>query len=181
MSPLNKLAEEGQAVWLDFVERKFLAEDGLQTLIARDGVTGVTSNPSIFEQAMSQGKAYDAALAGFDRAYPDASTRARYEFLAIGDIRAAADDLRDVYDRLDARDGYVSFEVSPLLAMDSDGTIAEAARLWATTDRPNLMIKITLFVASNFPAKSQKVSSWSRARRIHGPRETSLSMTRRGL
>jgi transaldolase len=142
MSPLNKLASEGQAVWLDFVERKFLAEGGLQALIKRDGVTGVTSNPSIFEKAMGHGGAYDAALAGFDLAHPDASTQARYEFLAIEDIRAAADDLLEVYDRLDARDGYVSFEVSPLLAMDSDGTIAEAARLWAAVDRPNLMIKI---------------------------------------
>ncbi|MES2058546.1 MAG: transaldolase, partial [Pseudomonadota bacterium] len=142
MGRLNDLAAQGQAVWLDFVDRKFLAAGGLQKLVDEDGLTGVTSNPSIFEKAMGHGDAYDAALAEFDKANPDASTMARYEHLAIQDIQAAADTLRPVYDQLDAKDGYVSLEVSPYLAADTDATIAEAAKLWAEVDRANLMIKI---------------------------------------
>ena len=142
MGRLNDLEQHGQAVWLDFVDRKFLAEGGLEKLVAEDGLSGVTSNPSIFEKAMGHGNAYDASLAEFDRGSPDASAMARYEHLAIEDIQTAADTLRPVYDRLGAKDGYVSLEVSPYLANDTDATIAEAARLWAAVDRPNLMIKI---------------------------------------
>lgn len=142
MSLLKDLAAKGQAVWLDFVDRKFLAEGGLQKLVDEDGLTGVTSNPSIFEKAMGHGDAYDAALAEFDRAHPGAPAMARYEHLAIQDIQTAADTLRPVYDRLNAKDGYVSLEVSPYLANDTDGTIAEAKKLWAAVDKPNLMIKI---------------------------------------
>jgi len=142
MGTLNDLSAAGTAVWLDFVDRKFLAEDGLKKLVDTDAATGVTSNPSIFEKAMGHGDAYDAALADFDQANPDAPTMARYEHLAIQDIQAAADTLRPVYDRLNAKDGYVSLEVSPYLANDTDGTREEAARLWAAVDRPNLMVKI---------------------------------------
>ncbi|MDB5678399.1 transaldolase [Sphingomonas bacterium] len=142
MGRLNDLEALGQAVWLDFIDRKLLAEGGLKKLVDEDGITGVTSNPSIFEKAMGHGDAYDAELAEFDKTNPDASTMARYEHLAIQDIQAAADILRPIYDRLDAKDGYVSLEVSPYLANDTDATIAEAARLWAAVDRPNLMIKI---------------------------------------
>ena len=142
MGLLNDLAARGQAVWLDFVDRKFLAEGGLQKMVDEDGLTGVTSNPSIFEKAMGHGDAYDEELAAYDKANPGAATIDRYEHLAILDIQAAADTLRPVYDRLNARDGYVSLEVSPYLANDTDGTIAEAKKLWAAVDRPNLMIKI---------------------------------------
>lgn len=142
MSLLKDLGASGQAVWLDFVDRKFLAEGGLQKLVEEDGLTGVTSNPSIFEKAMGHGDAYDAELAAYDREHPGAAAMDRYEYLAIQDIKAAADTLRPVYDRLGGKDGYVSLEVSPYLANDTDGTIAEAAKLWAAVDRPNLMIKI---------------------------------------
>ena len=142
MGRLNDLEKFGQAVWLDFVDRKFLADGGLQKLVDDDGVTGVTSNPSIFEKAMGHGDAYDAELAKFDKANPDASTMARYEHLAIQDIQTAADTLRPIYDRLGGKDGYVSLEVSPYLANDTDATAAEAERLWGEVDRPNLMIKI---------------------------------------
>jgi len=142
MGTLNDLSAAGTAVWLDFVDRKFLNEGGLGKLVAEDAATGVTSNPSIFEKAMGHGDAYDAALADFDKANPDASTMARYEHLAIQDIQAAADTLRPVYDRLNAKDGYVSLEVSPYLANDTDATRAEAVKLWEAVDRPNLMIKI---------------------------------------
>jgi len=142
MGRINELEAQGQAIWLDFVERKFLADGGLNKLIDEDGVTGFTSNPSIFEKAMGHGDAYDASLAEFDRAHPDAPAIARYEALAIEDIQHGADILRPVYDRLGGRDGYASLEVSPYLADDTDGTIAEAARLWHAVDRPKLMIKI---------------------------------------
>jgi len=138
---LKRLNELGQAVWLDFLDRSFLAEGGLKKLIDEDGATGVTSNPSIFEKAMGHGDAYDAGFATL-LGKGDASVQQLYEDAAITDIRHAADDLRPAYDRLDGRDGYVSLEVSPYLANDSAGTIAEARRLWRSVDRPNLMIKV---------------------------------------
>lgn len=142
MSRLKQLVEQGQAVWLDFVDRKFLEQGGLKKLVEEDGLTGVTSNPTIFEKAMGQGDAYDGTLAKFDRDNPDAATLDRYEHLAIQDIKAAAETLQPVYDRLDSKDGYVSLEVSPYISDDTDATIAEAEKLWKAVDRPNLMIKI---------------------------------------
>ncbi len=142
MGKLQELEACGQAVWLDFLDRKFLGEGGLERLVEQDGLTGVTSNPSIFEKAMGHGEAYDSSLAAFDRDHADAELMARYEHLAVGDIRSAADTLRPVYDQSDAHDGYVSLEVSPYLANDTQKTTAEARKLWAAVDRPNLMIKI---------------------------------------
>ena len=142
MGKLNDLGSLGQAVWLDFVDRKFLEAGGLKKLVDEDGLTGVTSNPSIFEKAMGHGDAYDGTLAEYDRAHPGAATIDRYEALAVEDIKAAADTLRPVYDRLAAKDGYVSLEVSPYISADTDATIAEAQKLWRLVDRPNLMIKI---------------------------------------
>ena len=142
MSKLKQLSEAGTAVWLDFVDRKFLAAGGLQKLVDEDGLTGVTSNPSIFEKAMGHGEAYDESLAKFDAANPGAATIDRYEAQAMEDIKAAADTLRPVYDRLGGADGYVSLEVSPYIADDTDATIAEAQKLWRAVDKPNLMIKI---------------------------------------
>jgi transaldolase/glucose-6-phosphate isomerase len=142
MSKLSDLSAAGTAVWLDFVDRKFLEAGGLEKLVEEDGLSGVTSNPSIFEKAMGHGDAYDDTLAAFDREHSGAATIDRYEHLAIQDIKAAAETLRPVYDRLEAKDGYVSLEVSPYIADDTDATIAEAQKLWAAVDRPNLMIKI---------------------------------------
>ena len=140
-SLLRQLHASGQAIWLDFLDRQFLAEGGLRKLALHDGVTGVTSNPSIFEKAMGHGDAYDpgfrAALAQGDIGAQDL-----YESQAIEDIRAAAADLRPVYERLDGRDGYVSMEVSPYIANDTGATIAEAQRLWHRIGVPNLMIKV---------------------------------------
>lgn len=138
---LNALGSAGQAVWLDFVDRKFLADGGLRKLIEQDGLTGVTSNPSIFEKAIGHGDAYDEGLKAFvDRG--DSAIVDVYEHLAIADIQAAADDLRPVYDRLQGKDGYVSLEVSPYLAQSTQDTIEEARRLWKAVDRPNLMVKV---------------------------------------
>jgi transaldolase len=142
MGKLSDLSAAGTAVWLDFVDRKFLEAGGLDALVKDDGLTGVTSNPSIFEKAMGHGEAYDATLAAFDKENPGAATIDRYEHLAVQDIKAAAETLGPVYDRLDAKDGYVSLEVSPYIADDTDATIAEAEKLWNAVNRPNLMIKI---------------------------------------
>ncbi|WP_156678264.1 bifunctional transaldolase/phosoglucose isomerase [Sphingomonas profundi] len=140
-SKLQQLHDAGQAVWLDFVDRKFLSEGGLKTLVAEDGLTGVTSNPSIFEKAMGSGDTYDQGFDAFLK-QADASVVDTYEHEAIADIKAAADDLRPAYDKLDGRDGYVSLEVSPYLALRTEETVAEAQRLWAAVDRPNLMVKV---------------------------------------
>jgi len=141
-SLLEQLRASGQAPWLDFVDRSFLNQGGLKKLVEEDGVTGVTSNPSIFEKAMGQGEAYDAEFQSFVRAHPDASVTETYEALAISDIKAAADTLRPVYDQTGSQDGYVSLEVSPYLANGTAETIEEARRLWQQVDKPNLMIKV---------------------------------------
>jgi len=141
-SLLEQLRASGQAPWLDFVDRKFLNEGGLKKLVAEDGVTGVTSNPSIFEKAMGQGEAYDAQFKSFVEANAGASVTDTYEALAISDIQAACETLRPVYARTGSYDGYVSMEVSPYLATGTQATIEEARRLWKQIDRPNLMIKV---------------------------------------
>ena len=141
-SLLEQLRASGQAPWLDFVDRKFLNEGGLKKLVAEDGVTGVTSNPSIFEKAMGQGEAYDSEFKSFVEANPGASVTDTYEALAISDIQAACETLRPVYDKTGSYDGYVSMEVSPYLANGTQDTIDEARRLWKQIDRPNLMIKV---------------------------------------
>lgn len=140
-NPLLRLAAAGQSVWLDFIHRKILEDGELKRLISQDGVTGVTSNPSIFEQSIGHGTDYDDRLQRLLGLGVEAPVEL-YERLAIIDVRAAADQLRPVYDRLARRDGYVSLEVSPHLAMDTEATVDEARRLWRTVDRPNLMIKV---------------------------------------
>ena len=138
---LKSLAAAGQGVWLDFVERGFLKAGGLQKLIDEDALSGVTSNPSIFEKAIGHGQSYDKEISAFlDQG--DAGPGDIYEHLAMGDVQMAADMLRPVYHRMGRRDGYVSLEVSPYLAHDTDATIAEAQRLWAKVGRPNLMVKV---------------------------------------
>jgi len=141
-SLLKQLRDSGQAPWLDFVDRKFLNEGGLKKLVEEDGVTGVTSNPAIFEKAMGQGEAYDAEFKSYVEAHPDASVTDTYEALAVSDIKAAADTLRPVFDRTGGKDGFVSLEVSPYLANETQATITEARRLWKMVDKPNLMIKV---------------------------------------
>ncbi|WP_028138206.1 bifunctional transaldolase/phosoglucose isomerase [Bradyrhizobium japonicum] len=141
MNPVKELEKHGQAVWLDFLARGFIAKGDLKRLIDTDGVKGVTSNPSIFEKAIGSSDEYDApigkALKRGDRTVADL-----FETIAVEDIQNAADVLRPVYDRLKGGDGYVSLEVSPYLAMDTSGTVAEARRLWKDVDRKNLMVKV---------------------------------------
>jgi len=141
LSPLKHLHDYGQAVWLDFLARRFIADDGLKKLVEQDGVTGVTSNPSIFEKAIGGSTDYDASLKAAEST-GDFDVMALYERLAIEDIRHAADALRPVYHATRRHDGYVSLEVSPYLAMSTEATITEARRLWHAVGRENLMIKV---------------------------------------
>jgi transaldolase/glucose-6-phosphate isomerase len=138
---LRSLEQLGQSPWLDFIERKFLADGALKEMIDRDGLKGMTSNPTIFEKAMGHGTNYDAGFKELtDKG--DAGALTIYESLAIADIRHAADLLRPVYDATGRVDGYVSLEVSPYLALRTDETIAEARRLWSMVGRDNLMVKV---------------------------------------
>ncbi len=141
VNPLERLHDYGQAIWLDFLSRRFIAEDGLKKLIEQDGLTGVTSNPSIFEKAIAGSADYDSSLKAAEAA-GDCDAMALYERLAIEDIRHAADALRPVFDAAERRDGYVSLEVSPYLAMNTEATVGEARRLWRAVGRDNLMIKV---------------------------------------
>lgn len=136
---LHALHAAGQSLWLDYIDRQMLSNGDLARRIAEDALTGMTSNPTIFEKALAEGAAYDAQLATVDAALSD---REAFFTLATTDVRHACDAFRGVYDKTQAVDGYVSLEVSPDLARDAEGTVAEARRLWALVDRPNLMIKV---------------------------------------
>src|SRR6201998_2811862 len=141
MNPGKELEKHGQAVWLDFLARGFVANGDLKKLIDTDGVKGVTSNPSIFEKAIGSSDEYDGAI-GQALKKGDRPVAELFEHLAVEDIQHAADVLRPVYDRLDGHDGFVSLEVSPYLAMDTKGTVAEARKLWKDVGRKNLMVKV---------------------------------------
>jgi len=140
-NPLRTLQEYGQSVWLDFVSRDLLKSGELGRLIAEDGLRGVTSNPSIFEKAIGHGDDYDELIAGAEAA-GDLDPGALFEGLAIHDIREGADALNVVYEQTQGRDGYISIEVSPYLAMQTQATIEEARRLWHNVGRRNLMVKV---------------------------------------
>jgi transaldolase len=139
MSKLEQLAALGQAVWLDFIRRSLITSGQLQALVG-EGLRGMTSNPTIFEKAIAGSDDYDPDLERLAQA--GGSVEEIYESLAMTDIQSAADVLRSVYDRTGGLDGYVSLEVNPKLAHDTEATIAEARRLFATLDRPNVMIKV---------------------------------------
>ena len=141
MNPLKRLNDYGQVIWLDFLSRRFIADGSLKRLIDEDGLAGVTSNPSIFEKAIVSNSDYDASLEAADRR-GKLDERALFERVAVEDIQAAADVLRPVYDATRRRDGYVSIEVSPYLAMRTEETVGEARRLWHAVGRENLMIKV---------------------------------------
>ena len=139
MTKLHELAELGQSIWLDYIGRSLIASGELQKLVDQ-GLRGVTSNPSIFEQAIAGSADYDEDL---NRLVSDGRSVAEiYEDLAMADIRSAADILRPVYEKSGGADGYVSLEVNPALAHDTGATIAEARRLFASLERPNVLIKV---------------------------------------
>ncbi len=139
-NPLVALISEGQSVWLDNLTRKLVTGGELQQLIEADGLRGMTSNPTIFQKAITGSADYDDQLKSLARTQQ--SGGAYFEAIAVQDVQAACDVFRPLYDALDGRDGYVSLEVSPGLARNAEGSITEAKRLWAAVNRPNLMIKI---------------------------------------
>jgi transaldolase/glucose-6-phosphate isomerase len=139
-NPLLKLHQFGQSVWMDYVRRQLIISGELQRLIEEDGLLGVTSNPSIFEKAIAGSHDYDNSIRAM--ALQARSPEEIYRVLTVEDIQRSADLFRPRYDQLDGRDGFVSLEVSPKLAHDTAGTIAEARELWAALDRPNVMIKV---------------------------------------
>jgi transaldolase/glucose-6-phosphate isomerase len=141
MNPVKALENHGQAVWLDFLARGFIAKGELKKLIETDGVKGVTSNPAIFEKAIGSSDEYDGDIAKALK-QGDRSVADLFEAVAVEDIQNAADVLRGVYDETSGGDGFVSLEVSPYLANDTRGTIAEAQRLWKDVKRKNLMVKV---------------------------------------
>src|SRR5262245_30342238 len=141
MDPLQELSAAGQSPWLDFVRRTLITTGELRRLID-GGITGVTSNPSIFGKAIGGSTDYDEAISTFANDGNDHEPLEIFEDLAIADIRSAADVLRTVYDATEGVDGFVSFEVEPRLARDTAGTIEAARRLWARIDRPNVLIRI---------------------------------------
>jgi transaldolase len=140
MNPLVELHAYGQSFWYDNIRRKFLEDGTLKRLIDEDGLRGMTSNPSIFEQAIGKSDDYDAQIKTLLR--EGADVNGMYEALALADIQAACDLFADLYEQSNGGDGYVSLEVSPYLARDTEGTIAEARRLHAAVGRPNVMIKV---------------------------------------
>ena len=140
-NPLVQLKAAGQSVWLDFVQRSILENGDFKRLVDEDGLSGVTSNPSIFEKAIGESGDYDAALKAFVTK-TDADPAAVFDHLAIADIQAAADLLRPTYEATHGKDGFVSLEVSPYKANDTQASIDEARALWRAVERSNLMIKI---------------------------------------
>ena len=152
---LKDLQLKGQSIWLDYIQRSLITSGELKRLVDEDGLGGVTSNPAIFEKAITGSSDYTEALKQLEQEKLDA--KAVYERVAIRDIQDAADLLRPVYDQSAKRDGYISLEVSPLLAGDTSGTIEEARRLWKTVARPNVMIKVP-GTAEGIPAIRQLLS-----------------------
>jgi transaldolase / glucose-6-phosphate isomerase len=139
-NPLKALNDYGQSPWMDYIRRDLLTSGGLKRMIDNDGLRGMTSNPTIFEKAITGGTYYSDITDS-----PDAKTldaKGVYEKIAIRDVQDAADIFKGVYSETNRRDGYVSLEVSPLLANNTQGTIDEARRLWKTVARENVMIKV---------------------------------------
>lgn len=140
LNPLLELQRFGQSIWIDFIRRGMIASGELQRLIEEDGVSGVTSNPSIFEHAMTGSNDYEEAIHAL--ALEGKSAEEIYRSLTVEDIQGVADLLRPTHERSDGQDGFVSLEVSPGLAYNTLGTIEEARLLWSLVERPNLMIKV---------------------------------------
>jgi transaldolase len=138
--PLLELKALGQSVWLDDIDRGYLLSGQFQRLIDEDGLSGATGNPTIFEHSITHDTTYNEQMQQL--IVLGKSAKEIYEALAMTDVRRVADLLRPIYERTDGQDGFVSIEVSPYLADDTDKTLAEVRRFWHTIDRPNLMVKI---------------------------------------
>ena len=156
VNPLKDLLNYGQSVWLDYIRRDLIETGELKRLIGEDGLRGMTSNPAIFEKAIADSKYYSDSLKAL-QSRSDLDANGRYEVLAIRDIQDAADALRPVYQSTKRRDGYVSLEVSPYLARDTQASMKEARRLWKAVDRENLMVKVP-GTTEGIPAFQQLIS-----------------------
>jgi transaldolase/glucose-6-phosphate isomerase len=154
-NPLKALLGYGQSMWLDYIRRDLITTGKLKTMIADDGLRGMTSNPSIFEKAIGDSHLYDDMLKSL-ASQPDLDATSRYEQIAIRDIQDAADALKPVYESSKFRDGFVSLEVSPLLALETQKTIDEGRRLWKAVNRENVMIKVP-GTAEGLPAIRQLI------------------------
>jgi transaldolase len=152
-NPLKRLGDLGQSVWYDYIRRDLYTGPQLQKLIAEDGLKGMTSNPTIFQNAIAKSDLYDGDI----RSASGKAPAQIYEQLAVTDVRAAADEFRPVFEAADGGDGFVSIEVGPHLARDTQGTIAEARRLWKACGRANVMVKIP-GTAEGIPAIRQCLS-----------------------
>jgi transaldolase len=155
-NPLKELLKFGQSMWLDYIRRDLITTGKLKKMIEDDGLRGMTSNPAIFEKAIGESSLYDDMLKSL-ASRPDLDATARYEQIAIRDIQDVADILRPVYEESKFHDGYVSLEVSPLLALKTQETIEEGRRLWKAVNRENVMIKVP-GTAEGLPAIRQLIS-----------------------
>lgn len=155
MNPLKQLSNLGQSIWLDYIKRDLISTGQLKKLITEDNLRGITSNPNIFENAITKSHSYDVEIQTMlDKGYDVTSI---YEALAQKDVQNAADEFRDLYSQMDGKDGYVSLEVNPHLANDTKGTIEEARRLWKSLNRPNVFIKVPA-TKEGLPAIQQLIS-----------------------
>jgi transaldolase len=154
-NPLQQLGTLGQSIWLDYIRRDLIAGGGLRRTIEEDGLRGMTSNPAIFEKAIAESHDYDREIRAMALEGKDAG--AIYETLSQRDVQSAADEFRPLYDSSDGNDGYVSLEVNPHLAHDTNGTIEEARRLSTALNRPNVLIKVPA-TAEGLPAIRQLIS-----------------------
>ena len=154
-NPLRQLEKFGQSIWLDYIRRQMITSGELLRLIKEDGLKGVTSNPAIFEKAISGTKDYDEAIHALVQQKKSAADI--YQALTVEDIQSAADVFFPLYEKIDGRDGFISLEVNPHLARDTAGTIAEARRLWQAVDRPNIFIKVPATI-EGLPAITQLIS-----------------------
>jgi transaldolase/glucose-6-phosphate isomerase len=157
MNPLLELHNAGQSIWLDYIRRSLMSSGQLKSLIANDGLRGMTSNPTIFQKAIAGSNEYDDALRVALSNNPHAEAKELYEALMFDDVRTAADVFRPVYDSTNGADGFVSVEVSPQLAYNTEGTIAEVRRYWETVNRPNVMVKIPA-TPQGIPAIEQMIA-----------------------
>jgi transaldolase len=155
-NPLQEIKILGQSVWLDYIQRDTLENGEVARMIEKDGLAGMTSNPSIFEKAINEHDDYDEAISELTRS--GISTKEIYETLTFEDVRHAADLFRPVYDKSNGHDGFVSLEISPHLAYDTEQTIVEAKRLWTTLNRPNIMIKVPA-TRESLPAITQLITA----------------------
>lgn len=154
-NPLIQLEKLGQSVWLDFINRNLITSGELRRLIEVDGLSGITSNPAIFEKAISESIDYQHDIK--DMLAEGRDAKAIYEAISLKDLQLAADEFRPLYNETNGEDGYVSMEVDPHLAYNTNGTIEEARRLWNALNRPNVFIKIPATI-EGLPAIQQLIS-----------------------